>query len=140
MTRVAVFAGPSLKRRLEKAQGQGLTYEFHSPRSLKHPSLDGHGYAGALMDMASPATAPALRALRRRLGHKPVGGIALRASASTIQRARRLGLDFHLASWRAGDPPAAEVLAEIQSAVSKSQPSSSNVRAPQWPNGESLGW
>jgi diguanylate cyclase (GGDEF)-like protein len=130
MTRVAVFAGPSLKRRLEKAQGQGLTYEFHSPRSLKHPSLDGDGYAGVLMDMASPATAPALRALRKRLGHKPVGGIALRASASTIQRARRLGLDFHLASWRAGDPPAAEVLAEIQSAVSKSQPSSSNVRAP----------
>jgi diguanylate cyclase (GGDEF)-like protein len=131
MTRVAVFAGPSLRRRLQKAQGQGLAYDFLPPRSLARPRLDGRAYAGALMDLNQAASAPALRALRRCLGPKPVGGVALRASASTIRRARRMGLDFHLACWRPGDPPAAEVLAEIETATVHNHIPSGGKRTPQ---------
>src|SRR5262245_34107158 len=131
MMRVAVFAGPSLRRRLEKAQGHGLAYDFLPPRSMAHPRLDGRSYAGALMDLGTPASAPALRALRRSLWSNPAGGVALSASAAAIRRARRLGLDFHLTSWRLGDPPPAAVLAELRTAATtKGRRASAAPRAP----------
>ena len=119
MTRVAVFASPSLRRRLQKAQGGGLAYVFLPIGSLPRARLDGKAYAGALLDLAQPASGSAVRALRRRLGAKPIGGVALRPSAATIRRAQRLDLDFHVASWREGDPPAAEVRSEMEAAASR---------------------
>jgi diguanylate cyclase (GGDEF)-like protein len=117
MARVAVFAGPALKRQLEKAQGRDLSYEFFPLASLRRPALDGRSYAAALVELPAAAASPgALRTLRRGLRGRPLGGVGLRASSRAIRAAERLGLDFRLTSWRAGDPPAAEVLAEIRGA------------------------
>ncbi len=120
MARVAVFAGRALQRQLGRAEGPGLAYEFFPLKALRRPALDGRSYAAALVELVAPAaSARALAALRRALRGRPLGGVALRAAPRAIRLAERLGLDFRVASWRAGDPPAAEVLAEIQAAAGR---------------------
>jgi diguanylate cyclase (GGDEF)-like protein len=119
MARVAVFAGPVLKRQLQRATGPGLDYDFFPLKALSRPALDGRSFAAALVELVPAASPRALGALRRALRGRPLGGVGLRAAARSIRLAERLGVDFRLASWRPGDPPAAEVLAEIQAATGR---------------------
>src|SRR5262249_10767606 len=73
-------------------------------------------FEGALVEVSADSSPAALKAIRRALPHTPVGSLSLRCDAEVIQRSRELGYDFHLGSWRAGDPPAREVLAHLEAA------------------------
>jgi diguanylate cyclase (GGDEF)-like protein len=115
MARVAVFCGPSLRRNLKGADG-ALAYEFFPP--LGSPAAqDLRSFHGALVELGrAPSAGEHLKGLRRSLAGKPVGSLSLRCDAPTLKRSSRLGFDFHLGSWRAGDPPASEVLAHFEAA------------------------
>src|SRR5687768_11730375 len=115
MERVAVFASPSLRKHLKRADG-ALDYEFFPPLAASTRDRDLRAYEGALRELWKSATADAERALRRWLPRKPVGSVSLRCDATTLQRSSRLGFAFHLGSWRPGDPPAQEVLAHLHAA------------------------
>jgi len=118
MERVAVFASPSLRKHLKGAEG-ALDYEFFPPLAPSTRERDLRAYEGALVELGKSATADAVRALRRWLPKKPVGSVSLRGDATTLRRSSRLGFDFHLGSWRPGDPPAQEVLAHLHAARSR---------------------
>jgi diguanylate cyclase (GGDEF)-like protein len=114
MTRVAVFSGPSLRRNLEGAAGHGLTYSFFPPLGPKPrvPALK--GFEGALVELGRAPRGQGLRALRAALPGKAVGSLSLRPDADDLRRSARLGFDFHLGSWRSGDPPPPQVLAHLK--------------------------
>ena len=114
MARVAVFGRPALKRRLGRALGGGLEYEFRPiPGSRSRLEISARRFAGALVD-AGPETKPGnVRVVRKALAGKPVGGLAVAPDAAALRRMGRLGLDFVLEIWRPGDPPAAAVLAHF---------------------------
>jgi diguanylate cyclase (GGDEF)-like protein len=115
MARVAVFSGPSLRKNLKEGRGAGvaLAYEFFAPQEL--PSSGLRGFDGALVELGTNGRPKALlEALRKARPKKPVGSVSLRCNASILRRSSRLGFDFHIGSWRQGDPPPAEVLAHLQ--------------------------
>ena len=66
------------------------------------------------MELGRPARGKALQALRAALPGKAVGSISLRPDAAVLRRSARLGFDFHLGSWRSGDPPPPQVLAHLK--------------------------
>src|ERR671911_12314 len=115
MERVAVFAGPSLRRHLKGADG-ALDYEFFPPLAAGGREPDLRSCEGALVELGKSANAQAVRTLRRWLPKKPVGSLSLRCDAASLKRSSQLGFDFHLGSWRPGDPPALEVLAHLEAA------------------------
>ena len=106
LARVAVFGGAALKRRLGRAPGAGLEYEFQTlPGSREHLELPARRFAGALVE-AGPETRPgSVRAVRQALPGKPVGGVAVTPDGTALRRLGRLGFDFVLEVWRTGDPP-----------------------------------
>jgi diguanylate cyclase (GGDEF)-like protein len=116
--RVAVFAGPTLRRHLKDSAGSGLRLEFFPPPNGKVPAeID--GYAAALVELG-PSAGPALvRALRAALPRKPLGSLAARPDAAALLRSTELGFDFHLSSWQKGTPPASEVLAQMEAAQAR---------------------
>jgi diguanylate cyclase (GGDEF)-like protein len=114
MARVAVFSGASLRRQL---RGAGmLAYEFFPPLSRSRRPPDLAGVAGVLVELGRAHTPAMVRALRKALPGTPVGSLSLRGDARVLRRSEALGFDFHLGSWRAGDPTAPEVLAHLQAA------------------------
>jgi diguanylate cyclase (GGDEF)-like protein len=116
MARVAVFGGSALRRKLKPAPSRGLAYEFF-PLPARGARLEGlRGFDGALIEVGPRSRPAAVRAVRRALPRKPVGGVCLAPDARALRGAKRLGLDFQLLCWRAGDPPAAAVLAHLESA------------------------
>ena len=127
MTRLAVFLGPrdsrarsggrpSLRRRLEAAAGEGLEYEFVPTPARGRPRLDPARFAGALLAVGAQTTPSAVRAARRALPGRPVGGLAVAPDARALRRIDRLGLDFVIDAWRPSDPLPAAVLAHLQAA------------------------
>jgi diguanylate cyclase (GGDEF)-like protein len=118
MARVAVFSGPALRRHLRGADG-ALAYEFFPPLSPAAGRRDLRPLTGALVELTKGASPSLLKALRKALPNRPVGSLSVRCDAGTLVRSARLGFDVHLGSWRAGDPPPAEVLAHLEAARSK---------------------
>ncbi len=115
MTRVAVFGGASLKRRLRAAARGDLEYEFLAPPAPRATlKLDPRSFAGALLEIDGSTKASAVKALRRGLPGKPVGGVVVAPDATLLRRLPRLGLDFALEAWRPGDPTAAAVIAHLK--------------------------
>jgi diguanylate cyclase (GGDEF)-like protein len=114
MTRVAVFSGPSLKRNLEGAAGRGLAYTFFPPLQAPPRLPDLEGFDGALVELGRARSGKALQALRDALRGKAVGSLSLRPDAAALRQSARLGFDFHLGSWRSGDPPPPQVLAHLK--------------------------
>jgi diguanylate cyclase (GGDEF)-like protein len=124
VARLAVFPGPpdsgarargasTLKRRLKGAPGS-LEYEFlPEPRRAR---LDPLLFAGALLPVDARTPARAVSAVRRALGGRPVGGIAISPDARALRQARRLGLDFLVEAWRPSDPAPEAVLAHLAGA------------------------
>jgi diguanylate cyclase (GGDEF)-like protein len=105
-TRVAVFAGTSVKRHLSRGAGPNVTYEFLPPGSKANGDLD--DFDGALVEL-TPTAGRMLRAIRRAAPRIPVGSLTTRPSAAAVRRSEAQGFDFHLASVRPGDPTDAEV-------------------------------
>ena len=117
MTRVAVFGGASLRRRLRGAAGGALEYEFlATPAPRARLELDPGRFAGALLEIEDGTKDTTVRALRRALPGRPVGGVAVAPDATVLRRLPRLGLDFSLEIWRSGDPAATAVLAHLEGA------------------------
>jgi diguanylate cyclase (GGDEF)-like protein len=116
MTRVAVFSGPSLRKNLRngRTSGANLAYEFFAPTAVPE-SL--RGFDGALVELGAASRPKALlQELRKARPRRPVGSVSLRCSAAILKSSKRLGFDFHVGSWSKGDPPPAEVLAQLQAA------------------------
>jgi len=113
MARVAVFGSSSSRRTLKDASARGLSYGFFPPPAGKTlPDL--REFEGALVELTSRIGPPIVRALRDRLGGRPLGSFSRRPDARALQHSGRLGFDFHLGAWRAGDPTASAVLAHIE--------------------------
>jgi diguanylate cyclase (GGDEF)-like protein len=110
MPLVAALTGPSLRRRLEKAQSGRLRYAFFATEALA--SLEGV-YDAALVEVGARLTARVVTRLRERV-RGPVGGVSWRPGPALLRRAERLALDFHVACWPPGGPTAGEVLARIR--------------------------
>ena len=123
MTRVAVFGAPSLRRRLKGAPGGALSYEFvreDGDDGLR--GLDPQRFAAALVELGPRTSAATLRAIRRALPGRPVGGLAVAPDAAALRRLERLGFDFLVEAWRPQDPAPAAVLAHLRSARRKTPP------------------
>jgi diguanylate cyclase (GGDEF)-like protein len=123
MERVAVFSGPSLRRRLRAAAGAGAPQYAFFPASLsalRRPL--GEGFAGALVELPARGGPRSLDPWRRALPDVPLGSLSLRGDAEVLKRSRLLGFDFHLGSWRPGDPPGQEVLAHVRAALANGRP------------------
>ena len=117
MTRVVVFGGAPLRRRLRGATGGKLEYEFLPlPAARSRPELEAAGLAGALVEVGKDTKARTIQTVRRALPGKPVGGLAVTPDAVALRRLPRLGLDFVLELWRPGDPAPPAVLAHLQGA------------------------
>jgi diguanylate cyclase (GGDEF)-like protein len=116
LTRVAVFGGPALKKTLKTARGS-LEYAFFPVKASPDPAIADDGpFDGALLEIG-PRTSPvAVRAVRRALPSRPVGGLCVRPSASQLRQTDLLGLDFRVEVWRPGDPSPDAVLAHLASA------------------------
>nr|ADC35760.1 hypothetical protein [uncultured bacterium 293] len=114
MAKVAVFASAPLRRHLQGA-GAALAYTFFPPLGAD-TTFDSDGFSGALVEIEGGGPAPALKRLREAMPRQPVGSVSLRSDAKVLKRSARLGFDFHVASWGAGDPPAREVLAHLEAA------------------------
>lgn len=115
MARVAVFSGPSLRRNLRGADA-ALAYEFFPPLTAAAERHDLRSFAGALVELGKNASPASLKALRKALPQRPVGSLSVRCDATTLMRSHRLGFDFHLGSFRPGDPPPTAVLAHLEAA------------------------
>jgi diguanylate cyclase (GGDEF)-like protein len=114
LTRIAVFGAGKLRGRL---QGGGrLAYEHVPANGGAAARLDAARFAAGLVVVSGTTTAAALRAARRALPGRPIGGLALRPDAAALRRGRALELDFLLEAWRPGDPAAEAVLAHVRGA------------------------
>ena len=127
MARLAVFVGPrppgarsggtaALRRRLARPAGE-LEYEFHTSPAARggHP-LDPALFAGALLPVSATTPAAAVRAARRGLPGRPIGGIAVAPDSAALRKIDRLGLDFLVEAWGERDPLPRAVLAHLQGA------------------------
>ncbi|HET8646897.1 MAG TPA: hypothetical protein VFO85_15490, partial [Vicinamibacteria bacterium] len=118
MARVAVFAGPSLRRNLQGSAG-ALAYTFLPPLDGEVRVPERAAFAAALVEIDAGGAALPVKELRQALGRRPLGSVSLRCDQKVLKRSARLGFDFHLASWGRGDPPPREVLAHIAAARSR---------------------
>ena len=127
MARLAVFltpqdsrarsgGRPSLRRRLEASAGRGVEYDFLPAPARGRPGLDPGRFAGALLAVGAQTPPSAVRAARRALPARPVGGLAVTPDARALRRIDRLGLDFVVEAWRPSDPLPQAVLAHLQGA------------------------
>ncbi len=120
MTRIAVFLDPrtpggaALRRRLRGAPGV-LEYEF-LPDADARKALDPARFAGALVPLGTGSRATAVRAARRALGRRPLGGLAVAPGADVLRQTESLGLDFVVEAWGPADPRPAAVLAHLAAA------------------------
>jgi diguanylate cyclase (GGDEF)-like protein len=121
VARVAVFAGPSLRKNLRGGSGAGVQYEFFPASLAGARRLAPDGFEGALVELGPKGSSALVHALRRALPNAPVGSISLRATPAALQRSRDLLCDFHLCSWRPGDPPALEVRAHVEAARARGE-------------------
>jgi diguanylate cyclase (GGDEF)-like protein len=113
MVQVAIFAGLALRRNLALGTLRGVTYAFFPPDGrLRAEAL--RGFDGALQELRPTTAAARLRALRAALPGRPLGSLARRGDAALLRRSLRLGFDFHLDSWGAGDPAAGEIAARLR--------------------------
>ncbi len=114
--RVAVFCGAALRRHLQRV-GPAINLDFLPPLGPGSKlGSNPHGLLGALVEVPRRGRGPRLTALRQALPGKPLGSLSLRSDVEVLARSARLGFDFHLTSWRQGDPPAAEILARFAAA------------------------
>ena len=116
MTRVAVFGGPSLRRRLKGAPGSALSYEFIPAGGDAGRRLDPSRYDAALVEIGPGTSARAVGRARRALPGKPVGGLAVAPDARALRRIERLALDFLVEAWLPSDPCPAAVRAHVAGA------------------------
>ncbi len=128
MTRVAVFGGSALRRRLRGAKGGALSYEFLAPPEARSAPLDTAGFQGALVEVDRDTGARSVKAVRRALQGRPVGGLLLAPDAATLRRASALDLDFLLEAWHPSDPTAAAVLAHLAGHRRRQRPRGSTVQ------------
>jgi diguanylate cyclase (GGDEF)-like protein len=112
MLRVAVFAGASLRRRLKGASGR-VAYAFFPAPGRATPRLAPGAFAGALLEAGARTSAAALRSVRRALPGRPVGALLVAPDAPSLRHAARLGFDFQLEAWGAGDPRPQAVAAHL---------------------------
>jgi len=111
MVRVAVFAGPSVKRNLAGSASPGLSLTFLAAGGVR--SVEPlRGFDGALVEL-TPRAAETLRLLRKAVPGAPVGCLLPRPTPEGLRRAEALGFDFHLASLRRSDPGGREILAHV---------------------------
>ncbi|HVO12588.1 MAG TPA: sensor domain-containing diguanylate cyclase [Vicinamibacteria bacterium] len=114
MTHVAVFGGPLLRRRLKGTPGGGLSYEFLPvPDGDDDASLPAGRFQAGLVEVGARTPAGVLRAVRRALPGRPVGGLAITPAPATLRRLARFDLDFLVEAWRADDPCPAALLAHL---------------------------
>ena len=113
---MAVFSGPALRKNLHAGDADSEHFEFFPPAAATARALDLQAFEGALVEVGPDGSPAALRALRRALPEKPVGSLSLRCDAAVLKLSRQAGYDFHLGSWRTGDPPARAVLAHFEAA------------------------
>jgi diguanylate cyclase (GGDEF)-like protein len=117
VTRVAVFGGPSLRRRLKEAPGGALAYEFlRLPAGLRGDALLPGRFSAGLIEVGARTHRRLLEAVRRALPGCPVGAVAVTPDARTLRRLARLNLDFVIEAWHPGDPCPAAVLAHLEGA------------------------
>jgi diguanylate cyclase (GGDEF)-like protein len=116
MARVVVIAEPSLKQRLKGAPGGKLRYEFLGSPGGDPAALARGGFDGALVEYGRRFRPAHLRAVRRALPGKPVGGILVRPAPAVLRRATRAGFDFLIEAWGPSDPTPESVLAHLKSA------------------------
>jgi diguanylate cyclase (GGDEF)-like protein len=127
--RVAVFGGSSLRRRLREARGAALAYEFlAAPDSNGARPLDPTRFQGALVEVDHETPAKAVKAIRRALPGRPVGGLLLSPDAAALRRLSGLELDFVLEAWHASDPTAAAVLAHLAGCRRRARPRGPRVQ------------
>jgi len=126
MTRLAVFGGAALRRRLGRGSA-GLQLAWHEPDSLKRQRGELGNVDGALVELGPRGGAALLGALRRALNGEPVASVAGRSDAALIRRSQRLGFDFHLTCGKGGLDPG-EVRARFDAAHSPAR--SAGTRGP----------
>jgi diguanylate cyclase (GGDEF)-like protein len=121
MRRLAVY-GPHALRKASAAEGRGVSYVAAGQAQGK--------LHGALVELDGRA-AKHIAAARELVGGAPVGALDLRPTPQGRARAARLGFDFYLGVHRAGDPPAAQVLAELKGAArpARGSDSASDLKA-----------
>src|SRR5262249_48066907 len=105
-----------LRKNLHAGDEDGKHYEFFPAGAAAVRRLEPEAFEGALVELGPDGSPAPLRALRRLLGKKPVGSLSLRCDADILKRSREMGYAFRRGSWRAGDPPAREVLAHLRAA------------------------
>lgn len=115
MTRVAVFGGPSLRRRLRDAPGGALEYEFVRAGAAAR-RLDPARFDAALVELGPAGSAHSVGSARRALPGKPVGGLVVAPDAGALRRVERLAIDFLVEAWQPSDPCPAAVLAHVAGA------------------------
>jgi len=119
MTRVAVFGGPTARRRF-KGLAHRLVYEFlRAPGGRAAPAVDASRYDGGLVEVTSATSARAVRAVRRALTGRPLGAVLISPDDRTLKRVAPLGFDFVLEAWGASDPKPAAVLAHLGATTRK---------------------
>jgi diguanylate cyclase (GGDEF)-like protein len=131
--RIAVFpgrAGGPLRRRLLSTTRGEVEYEIVSRAAGRAP-LDPARFAAALLPVGAETTPGAVRAVRRALPGRPVGGLAVAPDAGTLRRIPRLGLDFVLEAWRPSDPAPEAVLAHVEGARRAGRGTTRRSAAPQ---------
>jgi diguanylate cyclase (GGDEF)-like protein len=116
VARVAVFGGKALGRRLKGARGV-LEYVFFPWPGVKAPDLGSGRFDGALLEITPRTGSVVVRALRRALPGRPLGGLCLGPSPALLRRADTLSLDFRVEAWRPGDPATEAVLTHLQGAI-----------------------
>ncbi len=118
MTRVAVFGASSLRRRLREPPDGALAYEFvAAPGGDRARPLDQARFQGALLEVGRGTPLRAVKAVRRALPGRPLGGVVFCPDAETLRRLARLELDFLVEAWHPTDPSAAAVLAHLKGAA-----------------------
>ena len=130
MARVAVFGGSSLRRRLREAGGGTLAYEFLAAPDAKNGTkpLDPSRFQGALVEVGQATEARTVRAVRRALPGRPVGGLLLAPDAAALRRLSDLELDFVLEAWHPSDPTSVAVLAHLAGCRRRARPRGSKVQ------------
>ena len=102
----------ALRRRLAPTADGRIEYDL-VPVPAGRRTLDPSRYVGALLLVEARTAPAAVRAARRTLPGRPLGGLAVRPDAASLRRISRLGLDFVVEAWRPDDPSPDAVLAHL---------------------------